>query len=392
MKTLAHVVVGMVCATAGFTAGVTPANAGAEQSSAFLAGRIHYVTIAASDEKSPRNDTANVVELRDGALFVVWHKYRASQAAGSDFGRADIAGKISRDGGRTWGEERIVIPMAESDVNIQAPALVALPGGELLLAALRAHGKASSSMCLFRSPDQGKTWTETGSLWARSKGQWLQGGASSLVRLADGRLVLPFHGGTGDQGSQHNQAGCYVSDDAGRTWRRSSAIIDLPMRGAMEASVAELPGRRLLMSLRTQLGTVMMCESRDGAETWSLPWSSGLTAPESCTCLRRIGTSDRLLLIWNGCEFYEPKHHHFGQRNPLTLAVSDDAGRSWRRLGDIENDPAAEFTNLNCTFTSQGDAVITYWVCRPAFNRKSTFQNADLKSAVIPRAFWAGVK
>ena len=229
-------------------------------------------------------------------------------------------------------------------------------------------------------------------IWSRSAGQWLQGGTASIVRLASGRLVLPFHGGKGEQGTQHNTAGCYVSDDAGRTWRRTPAVIDLPMRGAMEASVAELRDGRLLMSLRTQLGTTMLCESRDRAETWLLPWSAGLTAPESCTCLRRIGDSDRLLLIWNGCEFYEPKHHHYGQRNPLSLAFSADAGRTWRRLGNLEDDPNTEFTNLNCTFTARGDAVITYYVCSPPFDRKATAKRGDLKAALVSRAYWEKLK
>lgn len=349
---------------------------------------VDYATIAPRSDESPRNDTANVVELRDGSLLVVWHKYIANPAGGSDFGRAHIACATSRDGGRTWQDERIIIPAAKDDLNIQAPALVALPNGELLLAALRAHGKGSSSMCLFRSADDGKTWTEAGAIWSRSSGQWLQGGASSIVLLSSGRLLLPFHGGDGEQHSQHNTAGCYVSDDMGTTWRKTPAVIDLPMRGAMEASVAELPDKRLVMSLRTQLGTPMLSESHDAGESWSLPWSAGLTAPESCTCLRRIPKSGRLLLIWNGCEFYEPKHHHFGQRTPLSLAVSDDAGRTWKRIGNLEDDPNTEFTNVNCTFTSAGDAVITYYVCSPPFNRTGFKTHSDLKVAVVSKRFW----
>ena len=353
---------------------------------------IHYVTIAAANKDSPRNDTANIVARRDGSLLVVWHKYRSNPEGGSDFGRADIASKVSRDGGRTWGDERIIIPAADDDLNVQAPALVVVPDGTFVLAAMRAHAKGSSSMCLFRSTDEGVTWKPSGTIWARSTGQWLQGGAASIVRLASGRLVLPFHGGTGEQGTQHNVGGFYVSDDAGITWRRTPAKVELPMRGVMEQSVAELSGGRLVMSIRSQLGTVMLCESRDGAETWSLPWSAGLTAPESCTCLRRLGDGNTLVLFWNGCEFYEPKHHHYGQRNPLSVAISRDAGRTWQRLGNIEDDPACEFTNINCTFTPQGDAVVTYWVCSPPFSRKPDAKHADLKAAVIPKSYWDKVK
>ena len=159
----------------------------------------------------------------------------------------------------------------------------------------------------------------------------------------------------------------------------------------MEASVAELINGRLLMSLRTQLGTPFLAESSDQGESWSQTWSTGLTAPESGTCLRRIGSSAALLLIWNGCEFYEPNHHHFGQRNPLSLALSRDDGRTWRRLGDIESDPNGEFTNINCLFTRKGDAVITYSVWSPPFNRKDP-KRADQCAVVIPADFFAKLK
>jgi sialidase-1 len=347
--------------------------------------------MASSGPDSPRNDCATIAERADGTLYGVWHKYRPNPAAGSDFGRADIAAKISPDGGLSWTDERRIIPVADGDLNVQAPAIIRLPNGEMLIAAMRAHAPDSSSMSVFRSRDDGATWQEEGDIWSRHQGQWLQGGTPSLVRLRDGRLVLPFHGGDGHQGKQHNVAGCFVSDDDGHTWRQTPAVIDLPMRGAMEASVTELGDGRLLMSLRSQLGTVMLCESRDRAESWSLPWSSGLTAPESATCLRRIPGSDLLLLIWNGIEFYEPAHHHFGPRTPLSLAVSADDGRTWNRLGDIEDAPDAEFTNVNCMFTRQGDALITYWKTSPAFNRKPTGQSAAA-IAVVSADYWRQVR
>lgn len=377
-------------------AGAAPRDGAAKAADAMfttaeLRAQFRYSVVAARSADSPRNDSASVAELRDGTLFLVWHKYRVSPESGSDFGQADITAKVSRDGGASWTDERRIIAFAPGDLNIQAPAILALPDGTLLLAAMRAHARDSSTMSLFRSGDAGRTWAETGRIWERSTGQWLQGGTPSIVRLANGRLVLPFHGGTGTQRAQHNTAGCYVSEDEGVTWRRTPAVIDLPMRGAMEASIAELRDGRLLMSLRTQLGTPFLCESRDQGESWSKPWSAGLTAPESATCLRRIGASGDLLLIYNGCEFYDIKHSHFGTRNPLSLAISRDHGRSWRRIGDLESDPDGEFTNVNCLFTRQGDAVITYSVWSPPFNRKDP-RRADQCAVVVPAAFFAALR
>src|SRR5690606_20141285 len=79
------------------------------------------------------------------------------------------------------------------------PLCACCPGGWLLMACLHAHSSSSTTMTLYVSDDLGYTWTKHTDIWQRSRGQWLQGGAPSLLRLSSGRLLLPFHGGSGDQ-------------------------------------------------------------------------------------------------------------------------------------------------------------------------------------------------
>ena len=250
-----------------------------------------------------------------------------------------------------------------------------------MLVCLRAHAEDSTTMSVFRSNDDGDSFLHMGNVWERSRGQWLQGGVSAVVVLSSGRIALPCHGGDGGQFKQHNTALCWLSDDSGITWRRSTDFVDLPMRGAMEASIAELDSH-LYMSLRTQLGSVFMCRSDDDAETWSLPQTTGLRAPESGSCLRRIPGTDRLLLIWNDSE-YEPNHHHYGRRRPLSIATSDDFGESWDRRGDID---AGEFelTNIGCTFTSGGSAVITYMKVEDRDWNRFVRTGIDLCAVIVP--------
>ena len=113
--------------------------------------RVRNVVIAKAGPENPRNDTASILERRDGSLMVVWHKYSASEIAGSDFGVCRIFTKTSRDGGLTWGEERMLVDVAPGDLNVQAPALCRLRSGDVLLNCLRAHAKDSSSMLILRS-------------------------------------------------------------------------------------------------------------------------------------------------------------------------------------------------------------------------------------------------
>ncbi|RAV16114.1 sialidase family protein [Paenibacillus contaminans] len=321
--------------------------------------KIKHVLAAEAGAGNPRNDTAGIVELKDGRLLLVWHKYEDGAEGGSDFGLCRIYAKRSKDGGVSWGDEALLVDVRPGDHNVQAPGISRLPSGDLLLHCLRGHeGGSSSTMCLFRSSDEGETWREAGCVWERSEGQWLQGGANHMNVLSGGRLLLPYHFGTGHQGSQHNTVGCFLSDDEGHSWRQAGGTVDLPMRGAMEASVAELGDGRLVMSLRTQLGAVFLSYSDNVGETWSLPQTSGLKAPESCTCIRRIPGTKDLVLFYNGSD-YDPGRHHYGLRTPLTAALSQDGGGTWRRVGDIETGPY-EFMNVNCMITPSGKAFLTY--------------------------------
>lgn len=274
----------------------------------------------------------------------------------------------------------MLVDVAEGDMNVQAPALLRTQEGELLLICLRAHKTGdSSTMCLFASSDGGKTFSARDPLWNRSKGQLLQGGTSNLLELQSGRWLLPFHGGSGDQWKQKNSAWCLYSDDDGKSWNQSVPI-DLAKRGAMEGSVAQLDDATLLMSLRTQLGGPHISRSSDEGKTWSEPIFSGLEGGESGTCLRRLPNSKDVILFFNNSDF-KTGHHHFGERTPLTCARSADQGRTWKIIGNIAADSKAEYTNLDCFFTPNGDAILTYMYANPAWNR----DRIHLHAALIPR-------
>jgi sialidase-1 len=345
---------------------------------------VKHAVIEMGTATTPRSDTASVVELDNGKLIVVYHKYQRGKDAGHDHGLCRIWSKTSSDGGLTWENPRLVVDALPGDLNVQAPALLQLPSGDLLLACLRAHtGSASSTMSVLRSTDNGKTFYEQSQVWTKSKGQWLQGGASALIQLDSGRILLPVHGGTGSQGGQKNTAWCFISDDEGKTWQRSKGEVNLPMRGAMEASVAQLEDGSLRMTLRTQLGAVYMSRSNDEGNTWALAQTTGLSAPESCTCLRRIPGTNNLLLLFNHSD-YIPNHHHYGNRSPLNAAISKDGGDTWDVIGNLLDNPDAEYTNLDCTFTKDGNAIITYMFADPAFNRTKI----DLRTCIVDQSWF----
>ena len=54
------------------------------------------------------------------------------------------------------------------------------------------------------------------------------------------------------------------------------------------------------------------------------------------------------------------------------------------KIGSVLSDPDAEYTNLDCFFTPDGDAVLTYMYAKPAWNR----DQIHLRAALIPRAWF----
>jgi sialidase-1 len=218
-------------------------------------------------------------------------------------------------------------------------------------------------MRLFRSLDSGTNWLEQKPIWEKSNGIRLQGGCASLIRLKSGRIVCPVFG-TDVIGKDYSaategmKAWCYFSDDDTKTWKQSRRKVSLPQRGAMEPSVAETADGVLVMTLRTQLGFVYVSRSNDHGETWGAAWSSELEAPEAPLTMTSFPDGKTLLLVYCSGKF-DPKHHHSGERTPMSLAVSKDAGKTWRKLADLAGGPH-EFGATTICFTANGNVIVGY--------------------------------
>jgi sialidase-1 len=133
----------------------------------------------------------------------------------------------------------------------------------------------------------------------------------------------------------------------------------MAMRGAMEPEVLELKDGRLLMMLRCQMGYIAASYSTDGGETWSEAQNWGVKAPESPATLRRIPATGDLLLIWNNN--YVPGADHGGKRRPLSAAVSDDEGRTWRHTWNLEGKPGENYAYTSVTFV-RDRILLSYYV------------------------------
>lgn len=343
---------------------------------------------------NPRNSEGSFVALEDGRILFAYSRYRGERDWG-DHATADIAARVSADGGRTWSpEDRILVPN-EGRCNVMSASLLRLADGRIALFYLRKNGLQDCRLWMRTSSDEAATWSEP-VLCIPAPGYFVVNN-DRVVQLASGRLVVPaaFHRarreGDDFRGDALDNRGIvmfFLSDDAGQTWRESQDWLAFPGKcrsGLQEPGVIERRDGTLLGWCRTEDGWQYESESADGGETWSVPRRSPFRGPCAPLSIKRMPGTGHLLAVWNdhsAVAVHRPtdwKQSSWG-RTPLTVAVSRDDGRSWETVGDVETDPDHGFcyTAIHCP----ADAVLLAYCC--GGGKTGVLQDSRIRR--IPRA------
>jgi sialidase-1 len=302
-------------------------------------------------KKNPRYTEGSIVELDDGSLLFAVTEFQDSD---SDFAKAHIVGRVSRDGGQTWGAPR-ELQKNTGGMNVMSVTLRRIGSG-ISMFYLQKNDVNDLDMFVRTSGDEGKTFGEATLVTADAGYHVINN--DRVTQLASGRLLVPAASTADVKTVNHFVSHCYISDDAGKTWRNGKGQVDAPKRGAMEPEVVELNDGRILMIVRTQLGYIGKSYSYDGGETWSKLESLGVRAPEAPSKLRRIPSTGDLVLIFN--DTFTPGAGHGGKRTPLTAAISSDEGLTWKNVGNFESDASKTFSYTSLTFV-RDRAVMSYW-------------------------------
>ena len=297
-------------------------------------------TVCAWTSAHPRHDHQLIFPLEAGVLLLIWSEYyvrdpafierspRDREGQAGDSAPCRLSGRISSDAGRMWSETFTVQENLWGR-NVKHPNLIRCVNGDLVLTFTAWISETERDLFMKRSPDEGSTWSEPCRIGPPG---FYCTNNDHILRLSDGRVVLPAHGGPGfvlGGGPLHSF--CLISDDDCRTWRLSKDAMTAPGRGAHEPSIVELRDGRLLCFLRTTQRCIYQSVSDDGGEHWSVPEPTDLAAPDSPPLLSRLPTGE-LLLLWNNVA-----SDTNWPRTPLTAAVSEDEGDTWRIAGDIDD-------------------------------------------------------
>jgi len=299
----------------------------------------------------PRNGEGDIIALKNGDLLLGYGRWNKD---GDDFGAAEIWSKTSHDGGKTWGEDRVLVPN-EGKVTTFEVGFVRLRSGAILLSYCVKDSKEDCSVCFRQSVDEGRTWGERVKYKIPAEYTGYTGiNNNRLVQLKNGRILLAAY-----DGWVHGRvilSFTLYSDDEGRTWSKSNdvdirAIAPQDAYGADEPAVAELKDGRVLMLVRTNLGVIAKAYSADHGATWSKPEPvKGIVSPNSPASIARLPQTGDLLLVWN---------NNKTARTPLNSAISRDEGETWQTIRYVDRGSASFcYTSI----TPLGDRVLlTYY-------------------------------
>ena len=303
---------------------------------------------------NPRQSEADLIGLKNGDLLLAYSDYYQSRA--QDWAPARVSTKISKDGGRSWSEPRVIHQRDESDIHPTPDvSLVYTAGGDLLLAYHdKLPGMQKDSSVLLRSHDDGQSWEGPEPIVLQN-GRECAANNGCFRTLSSGRIILSCRH---SEGKLRRPFAIY-SDDDGQTWRAGSYVPnpDIPQRlkdlqNINEPSIAELSDGRLLMTMRTVAGGQYFSYSSDGGETWTDPYLSPLLGVCSPAVIRRIPDTEDILAVWN---------YGTGARTPLNSAISSDGGASWRHLKLVEQSKHFGYDYPSLTFIDD-KVYLTYGI------------------------------
>ena len=355
-----------------------------------------------------RAGEGSVVALTDSRLLLM---YSAFRAGASDHSPADLTRRISADGGRTWSDREVVFSRPAGAANVMSVSLLRLLDGRIGCVFLVKWNRFTRCIPAWTSSDDdGKTWAPPKPM--TDEVAYFVGNNDRLVQLRDGTLVFPFaqHANTPERFEPNADCGFFLSADGGRSWKKApdtnrfrvewhvrptpfrrdrvppaiAARVDRRSDIFQESGLVELAGGRLMMWVRSTAHVYLSDLNRlDGK------WEPFRPAPGLNVCLgpqtiKRLPGTRRLVMLYNERGRLGYGEPGYANRTPLSVAVSDDDGRSWQKRPAIEPDVSRNYCYYSLLFDDD-HFLVSYYESAYRTNLQDAVGNPLLESDGYPR-------
>lgn len=184
------------------------------------------------------------------------------------------------------------------------------------------------------SRDQGESWSDP-TVVTFERGLMVR---NRPIVLADGSYLLPAYEEKGDDKEEvgkESVSTCFRFDPKKpeEGWQRLGSIHS--EKGNIQPAIVELEPNHLLAYCRRgggygpkSSGYIVASESKDGGKSWTKGKDTAFPNPNSAVDMMKL-KNGHLILIYN---------HSMTVRTPLSVAVSDDKGRSWPFKRDLSTE------------------------------------------------------
>jgi sialidase-1 len=321
-----------------------------------------------------------IISLPDGTLLAF---AEGRVKSSDDFGNIDIVMKRSTDKGQTWGPMMVIADFDSLQAGNPAPVVdltdPRFPGGRIFLFFNTGNnhegevrkGNGCREVWYKTSIDGGLTWLEAVNITTQVHRPLYPGfnpaysfsddwrsyanTPGHAMQFTEGRykgriLVAANHSKGNPEGNWDDYAAhAFYTDDHGSSFNLSQVI---PVPGSNEATAAEISNSSLILNARNQKGDIrarIVAISRNGGQTWDSVWfDKNLPDPvcEGTILSVRKNNGHYTLFFCNAADT--------ARRDNLTLRISSDEGKTWRRSIPIDRSGTA---NPDNDFTAYSDLV-----------------------------------
>ncbi len=243
--------------------------------------------------------------------------------------------KRSFDGGKTWGENQILIESRNGECFCNPTPIFVHETGRIFLFYAQNFENDRSELFLISSNDNGETWSESQkltSLFENNLYNWTLHlpGPGHGTQLSNGRLILQvWHRREISFSIEERNYGISViySDDLGQNWQNGGTI-PIGTEKLNESRIVELANGELLLNARSGAFSTSpryFSKSIDSGLSWTKPDEIKSLSPAFAT------DSGFINVIQNGRDLLiltRPKEE--SERKNLTVYLSDDEGKSWK--------------------------------------------------------------
>jgi len=310
-----------------------------------------------------QSHASNIMPLGNGDFLCVWF-------AGTQEGIADISIYMSRlvKGETTWSE-----PVKVSDDSTrseQNPILFPTPEGKLwLLYTAQKSGNQDTAIVRYRvSEDDGYTWGDIKTLFD-TPGTFIR---QPIVVLDNGEWIVPIFYCRVTPGKKwvgdDDTSAVKISADRGQTWTEYQVPSSI---GCVHMNIEKLDDGTLLALYRSRWAdNIYMSRSDDNGRTWTEPTATELPNNNSSIQFTKLGNG-HLAIVFNNISAASSKERRLSlydeiededttteeatpvvieedvdpnkkttfwgaPRAPMTIAISEDNGKTWPYKRDIE--------------------------------------------------------